>query len=98
MSAPGQVEIDRSGPEPTVRIVQPQESFTVQQLRLYAGYLARLADEANWRPEPEVDALVAVFKATEARYMVYEDGLLTLARAVLAAGYKRETATAGGSA
>ena len=34
--------------------------------------------------------MVAIFKGTEARYMVYEDGLLVLARALVADGYKRE--------
>ena len=92
MSTPGQIEIDRSGPETTVRIVQPQESFTVQQLRLYAEYLATVADEASARPEPEVDELVAVFNATEARWLTYDDGMRVMARAVLDAGYKRESA------
>ena len=93
MSAPGQIEIDRSGTEPVVRITQPQESFTVQELRRYAEYLAQLADEAVRKPEPELDELTAVIDASQGRYMSYPWNIQQIARDVLAAGYKRETAT-----
>jgi hypothetical protein len=60
-------------------------------LRLYAEYLATVADEASGPgPEPEVEELIAVLGATEARYLGYEEALRMLARAVLAAGYRRE--------
>ena len=98
MSEPGTIEIDRSGDEPVVRIVQPDDSFTVSQLRMYAEYLATVANEAAAPPpEPEVEALVLAFKGTEARYLTYEEALPVLARAVLAAGYKRENAAAEGA-
>ncbi len=88
---PGQVEIDRSGSRTVVRIRQPAGEFTVDQLRMYAGYLATVAAEADAPPpEPDVEALVAAFKGTEARYLGYDEALPVLARAALAAGYKRE--------
>ena len=93
MSEPGSIEIDRSGTEPIIRIAQPCESFTVNKLRMYAEYLATVADEAaKPPPEPEVDELVAMFEATQARWMTWESATVELARAVVAAGYKREIA------
>ena len=93
MSEPGTIEIDRSGDEPVVRVVQPGDSFTVSQLRMYAEYLATVANEAAAPPpEPEVEALVGLFNGTVARYVQYDEAALLMARAVLAAGYKRETA------
>ena len=92
----GSIELDRSGDEPVIHITHPSGTFTISQLRMYAGYLATVADEAAQPPpDPDVDALVAAFGATEARFMVYEDALRVLARAVLAAGYKRESAATG---
>ena len=95
MSEPGVIEIDRSGTEPVVRIGHPPGPFTIDQLRQYATYLATVADEAARRPEPEVDELVAVFEATQARWLRYEEGIVVLARAVLAAGYERKSAATG---
>ena len=90
---PGEIEIDRSGDRTVVRMRQPQDSFTVNELRMYAEYLATVADEAEKPPpEPDVEAIVAVFKGTVARYLGYDEALPVLARAVLAAGYKRESA------
>jgi len=94
MSAPGQIEIDRSGGEPVIKLVQPQESFTLDQLRQYAGYLNTVADEAAKRPEPELDELTAVIDASQGRYMSYPWNIQQIARDVLAAGYKRETSKA----
>lgn len=91
MSEPGTVEIDRSSGEPLISIGHPPGPYTVAQLRLYAEYLATVADEAERPPpEPEVEELVAVFQGTPARFMVYEDGIRELARAAVAAGWKRE--------
>lgn len=88
MSAPGSIEIDRSGPEPVISIDHPPGPFTVTQLRLYGEYLTTLAAEAaKPAPEPEVEALVAVFESTGARWLTYEEGIRVLARAVVAAGY-----------
>ena len=86
----GRIEIDHSGAEPIVSIGHPPGPFTIGQLRQYAAYLATVADEAARRPEPEVDELVAVFEATQARWVRYEEATVLHARAVLAAGYKRE--------
>lgn len=92
---PGTIEIDRSGAEPVISLAHPPGPFTIGKLRLYAEYLATVADEASrHEPEPEVEALVAVLQATEARYLGYEEALRMLARAVLAAGYRREAAGA----
>ena len=89
--APGEIEIDRSGTETVIRIGQPQESFTVNQLRMYAEYLDLLAREAEAPPpEPDVEALVTVFETIPVRLMTWEAARHELARAVLAAGYKRE--------
>ncbi len=99
MSEPGTIEIDRSGSQTIVRVVQPSDSFTVSQLRMYAEYLATVADEAERpEPEPEVQALVGLFNGTVARYVQYDEAALLMARAVVAAGYKRETAATGDSA
>jgi hypothetical protein len=95
MSEPGDIEIDRSGGEPAISIGHPPGPFTISQLRSYASYLATVADEAAARPEPEVDELVAVFNATEARWLTYDDGMRVMARAALAAGYERKNATTG---
>ena len=91
---PGTVEIDRSGEEPVISLAHPPGPFTISTLRLYAGYLATVADEAaEPEPEPEVEELIAVLSATDARWLGFEDALRVLARAVLAAGYKREAAS-----
>ena len=87
---PGSIELDRSGSEPVVRLGPTPDAFTLDQLRAYASYLTVVADEAARRPEPEVDELIAVFNATQARWMHWESAAPELARAVLAAGYKRD--------
>ena len=89
---PGTVEIDRSGDEPVISLAHPPGPFTITRLRLYAEYLATVADEASRpEPEPEVDELAAVLKgAAEAPYAGYEEAVRRVARAVLAAGYRRE--------
>ncbi len=88
---PGTAEIDRSGDEPLISFRVPAGPFTIARLRLYAEYLARLADEASRpEPEPEVEELTAVFDVTKARYLAYDEAARVLARAVLAAGYRRE--------
>lgn len=92
---PGTVEIDRSDAGVLVKIGHPDGPFTVSQLRLYASYLATVADEAAAAPEPEVDELVAVFDATEARWLEYKDAARVMARAVLDAGYERASAGSG---
>jgi hypothetical protein len=86
----GVIEIDRSGAEPVVTIGHPPGPYTLDQLRSYAAYLTVVADEASRRPEPEVDELIAVFNATQARWLRWEEAAVELARAVLAAGYKRD--------
>ena len=95
MSEPGSIEIDRSGGEPVVTFSVPETSFTLDGLRQFASYLTLVADEASARPEPEVEELVAVLDATDARLLDWFQASRELARAVLAAGYKREIAATG---
>ena len=95
---PGSIEIDRSGDEPVISIGHPPGPFTTGQLRSYAAYLGTVAEEAAKRPEPEIDELAAIIDASEGRWLAYPANIREIARAVLAAGYKRETAAAGDSA
>jgi len=92
---PGQVEIDCSGNEPVIRIGHPQDSYTIQQLRMYAEYLATLADEAGKRPEPEVDELAGIIDASPGRLMTYPANVRRIARDILDAGYERKSEAEG---
>ena len=86
------IELDRSSGEPIIKLGAAEASFTPYQLRSYAAYLTTVADEADKRPEPEVDELAAIIDATEARWVAWPESSRVAARAVLAAGYKREIA------
>jgi len=92
VSEPGRIEIDRSGTEPLVSIGHPPGPYTLDQLRTYGSYLVLLADEVADKPDPETEELIAVFDATQARWLDWFHATRELARAVLAAGYKRESA------
>ena len=92
MSEPGVIEIDRSGLEPAISVGHPPGPFTISQLRAYAAFLSSVADEAAKRPEPEVDELVAIIDASQARWLPYQDGVRELARVIIAAGYERKNA------
>jgi hypothetical protein len=83
------IEIDRSDDAPRIKLAMAAAEFSPRELRQYADYLRLVADEAEARPEPDVDALVAVFDATEARWLSWPDAARVLARAVLQAGYGR---------
>ena len=88
----GRIEIDHSGAEPIVSIGHPPGPFTIDQLRSYAAYLGTVAEEAAKRPEPEIDELAAIIDASDGRWLAYPANIREIARAVLAAGYKREIA------
>lgn len=90
---PGAIEIDRSGSEPLVSIRHPPGPYTLDQVRAYASFLTVLADENAEKREPEVEELIAVLGATRARYLQWDAAAPELARAVLAAGYKRPAAS-----
>ena len=92
MSEPGTIEIDRSGSEPVIKITNPPDLFSLDQLRSYAAYLSTFAEEAAKRPEPEIDELATIIDASDGRWLAYPANIREIARAVLAAGYKRETA------
>ena len=81
------IELDRSSGEPIIKLGAAEASFTPYQLRSYAAYLTTVADEADKRPEPEVDELAAIIDATEARWVAWPESSRVAARAVLAAGY-----------
>jgi len=95
---PGSIEIDRSAEEPIVTFSVPETSLTLDGLRQFASYLTLVADEAARKPEPEVEELIAVFETIPVRLMTWEAARSELARAVLAAGYKREDAPREGAA
>ena len=98
MSAPGSIEIDRSGSEPAISIGHPPGPYTIDQLRSYAAYLATLADDAARRPEPEVDELAGIIDASQGRWMTYPANVRTIARDILDAGYERKDAATEGVA
>lgn len=87
--APGYIEIDDSGGEPVVRLRQPQDSFTLDQLRAFGTYLVTVADEAAAaRGEPEVQDLARLISGSRARYLPFEEAVTVLARDLLKAGYR----------
>jgi hypothetical protein len=93
---PGRIEIDRSGIEPVISVEHPSGPFSPDRLRKYAEFLATVAEEAAARPDPpEVEELIAVLNASEARWLPYEEAVRELARAILAAGYERKSAATG---
>lgn len=88
---PPSIEVARVGSEPLVTIRMPEGQFTLDQLRQFAVYLNTVADEESARkPEPDVDELAAVLEATQGRWLVWDSAKVEFARAVLAAGYKRQ--------
>jgi len=95
---PGRIEIDRSSGEPLIHIGHPSGPYSIDQLRSYARYLGTLAEEAAKRPEPEIDELATVIDASDGRWLAYPANIREIARAVLAAGYKREDAPKEGVA
>jgi hypothetical protein len=92
------IELDRSSGEPVIKLGSAAAEFTPDQLRRYASYLTLVADEADKKPEPEVDELVAIFETVPWRLMAPQAAQYALAKAVLAAGYERRAAQAEGGA
>ena len=83
---PGIIEIDPEGPEPRVRFTLPQEWFTLPQLRQFAAYLTLVADENE--PSEDAGELARLLADGVAIRMDHR----AIARAILAAGYKRTPA------
>ncbi len=81
---PGFIELDDSSGVMRVRLTLPQESFTVTELRSFAAYLSKVADEAE--PSPEVRELAGIL---ESATMMAQTSTAT-ARTVLRAGYSRQ--------
>jgi hypothetical protein len=92
------IELDRSSGAPVIKLGAAAAEFTPDQLRSYASYLTLVADEADQKPEPEVDELVAVFETVPWHLMTVQAAQYALAKAVLAAGYERGAAQAEGAA